>query len=106
MSELQCCPFCGTKLELVREHYWCHPTDEKCILRHLCFEADDLEGVELWNTRRPMELIVDRLEKELYLADKEKERSAKENPLQFDSAKGYANGVAVAIEIVKEEGGL
>ena len=62
MSELKCCPFCGAKLELVREHYWCHPTDEKCILRHLCFEVDDLEGVELWNTRKPMERIVEYLE--------------------------------------------
>ena len=49
------------------------------------------------------EKTLERLEEELELADKEKERCVKENHLQFDSAKGYANGVAIAIEIVKQE---
>ena len=47
------------------------------------------------------EKIIEKLEKELKLADEEKLRCARENPLQFDSAKGYANGVANSIEIVK-----
>ena len=46
--------------------------------------------------------IIEKLENELYLADKEKERCSRENPLQFDSAKGYANGVANIIEIIKK----
>ena len=45
--------------------------------------------------------VVEGLRLELGLADKEKERCAKENPLQFDEAKGYARGVAVALEVVK-----
>ena len=48
--------------------------------------------------------VVEQLESELRLADKEKERCAKENPLQFDSAKGYAMGLSNAIEIVKAGG--
>lgn len=44
------------------------------------------------------------LEEELKLSDNEKERCIKENPLQFDSAKGYANGIANAIEIVRNGG--
>lgn len=50
------------------------------------------------------EKIVALLEEELKLADDEKARCIKENPMQFDSAKGYANGIAVAIEIVKRGG--
>ena len=46
--------------------------------------------------------LIERLEKELRLADEEKVICARENPLQFDSAKGYANGVYTAISIVKE----
>ena len=57
-----------------------------------------------WNTRKPMQNIVERLEEELELTDKEKRRCVHENPLQFDEAKGYARGIANAIEIVKEEG--
>ena len=48
--------------------------------------------------------VVQQLESELRLADKEKERCARENPLQFDSAKGYAMGLSNAIEIVKAGG--
>lgn len=50
------------------------------------------------------EKVVKLLEEELKLADDEKARCIKENPIQFDSAKGYAHGVAVAIEIVKRGG--
>lgn len=58
------------------------------------------------DARKTMERIVERLEEELELADKEKRRCVAENMLQFDSAKGYANGIYNAIEIVKEEGGV
>ena len=49
------------------------------------------------------EKIIEKLEEELKMADEEKLRCARENPLQFDSAKGYANGVANSVEIVKQE---
>lgn len=49
-----------------------------------------------------IEKMISRLEEELALADKEKERCVKKNPLQFDSAKGYASGVSMAIEIVNK----
>ena len=51
------------------------------------------------------ENVIEELREELNLSDAEKERCARENPLQFDSAKGYANGIANAIEIV-EKGGI
>ena len=50
------------------------------------------------------EKIIEKLEEELKLADEEKLRCARENPLQFDSAKGYAMGLSNAIEIVKAGG--
>ena len=53
--------------------------------------------------KKVFEKIIEKLEKELKLADEEKLRCARENPLQFDSAKGYAHGVGKAIEIVKQE---
>ena len=52
---------------------------------------------------KAFEKIIEKLEEELKLADEEKLRCARENPLQFDSAKGYAHGVGKAIEIVKQE---
>lgn len=52
-------------------------------------------------TAYDIDKVVDELEKELGLADKEKERCTAENNLQFDTAKGYASGLSAAIEIVK-----
>lgn len=64
--------------------------------------------IELFSvySRKPMERIIERLRDELHLSDEEKRRCVAENMLQFDSAKGYANGIYNAIEIVKEEGGM
>ncbi len=62
------------------------------------------EDVDRMQTAFDAEKVVKLLEEELKLADDEKARCIKENPIQFDSAKGYAHGVAVAIEIVKRGG--
>lgn len=51
-----------------------------------------------------MKEAIKKLENELYLADKEKERCAREDPMQFDAAKGYARGISNAIKILKEYG--
>lgn len=45
--------------------------------------------------------IIKRLQRELELASKEKERASIENPSQFDFARGYALGIARAIWAVK-----
>lgn len=60
-----------------------------------------LMEIEEQPTAFDAEKVVKLLEEELKLADDEKARCIKENPIQFDSAKGYAHGIAVAIEIVK-----
>ena len=63
-----------------------------------------IKVTEEQSTAFDAEKVVALLEEELKLADDEKARCIKENPMQFDSAKGYANGIAVAIEIVKRGG--
>lgn len=63
-----------------------------------------LMEIEEQPTAFDVEKVVALLEEELKLADDEKARCIKENPIQFDSAKGYANGIANAIDCVK--GGL
>lgn len=60
--------------------------------------------IDVQPTAYDVDKVVAELEKELKRADEEKLRCVKENPLQFDSAKGYANGIAVAIQIVKGGG--
>lgn len=107
-ERLKECPFCGGEGNVsLNTCYgfvpWC--SNEDCILNENTkgFSTEE-EATKRWNTRKPMERIAERLQKELELADKEKERLAQENILQFDSAKGYATGIYNAIEIVKGGG--
>lgn len=70
-----------------------------------CVTLSDLRRIiEEQPTAFDVEKVIEQLKEELKLADDEKARCIKENPMQFDSAKGYANGIAVAIEIVKRGG--
>lgn len=77
-------------------------------LRHpgrACFS--ELDVVNILNhapTAYDIEKVVEQLNKELELADEEKRRCTIENMLQFDEAKGYARGIACAIDIVKRGG--
>ena len=62
------------------------------------------EAIDSQPTAYDVDKVVAELEAELCHANNEMDRCARENPLQFDSANGYANGIAVAIQIVKEGG--
>lgn len=119
MSEIELlpCPFCGGKAEVRATkrlvfngkymgtvHYVVGCIDTKCIGRIQRRYNSIEEAIDAWSTRKTIHRIVEQLEKELQPADKEKARCARENPLQFDSAKGYASGIATAIEIVKGGG--
>ena len=75
----------------------------KCAPEHYTALVNDLIMKE--QTAFDKEKVIEELREELNLSDAEKERCARENPLQFDSAKGYANGIANSIEIV-EKGGI
>ena len=123
MSELKRCPFCGGEAkqmfindEPYGEYVWDESVGDvgtwfkcyKCYTEFFHAEPMDTpeKQAEWWNTRTPMNRIVERLEEEFRLSDSEKHRCIKENPLQFDYAKGYAYGIYNAIKIVKEEGGI
>lgn len=62
------------------------------------------EDVDSLPTAFDVEKVIEQLNKELELADEEKRMCTIENMLQFDEAKGYARGMACAIEIVKRGG--
>ena len=97
MSGLKRCPFCGEKMILSHrfaEHpngylKWMrfHP-DNKCILSAFSIDLRETERVKEWNTRKPMENIMERLEE---FGDEAK---------QF----GVSGMLSDMLEIVKEEG--
>lgn len=64
-----------------------------------------IDIIDNQSTAYNLDKVIEKLRTELTLADEEKKRCIKENSLQFDVAKGYAQGIAVAIEIVKSGAG-
>ena len=98
-------PIDANKLEgKVREYFKEKITRGVYAVDTVNCSVDICRMVEEQPTACDVEKVVALLEEELKLADDEKARCIKENPMQFDSAKGYAHGIAVAIEIVKRGG--
>ena len=106
MSEIKLlpCPFCGGEAELNRtifkgrEMYSVsckHKFD--CTIGTTFLRESKEEAIKLWNTRKPMERIIERLgELEKFHA----RRTGSQRHLD------HAHAFLQAIEIVKEEGGI
>ena len=104
MSEIKRCPFCGIPLKLVgskrrgNQHYL-HEYNNNCILNGFGFTATD-ENIQHWNTRKPMQNIVERLEEQAEECRKYWQEFDDED--SFGAMNAYCN----AVKIVKEEGGM
>lgn len=113
MSELKRCPFCGGEIKLMflncetfEDIVWDEsignvPTWFKCYGCDSEFFHDEPidipeKQIEWWNTRKPVERLVERLE----------EQKAFENVWDDEASCGAYNAYHHAIEIVKEEGGM
>lgn len=73
-------------------------------LCHVSEHRHFIEMIAEQPTAFDVKKVIEQLNKELELADEEKRRCTIENMLQFDETKGYARGMACAIEIVKRGG--
>ena len=67
MSRLKPCPFCGEKLEIIANgQYYSHKREEnsekQCFGAVWVFPIDDEEMIRRWNTRKPMDKVVEQLE--------------------------------------------
>lgn len=99
MSEIKLkplpCPLCSAKMKRIKNGYE-HPSSQ-CVLSG--FVITDVE-VKKWNTRKPMERIVERLEERrdtIYPWDEFETK----NHLRLQNEE-----LDIHINIVKEEGGL
>ena len=100
MSELKNCPYCGGEAELYRTKHIPNGFDytPRCKKSGCCGRLTKKYGckdtaVDFWNTRVPMQKIVERLEASLQGAKDSKDLSK-------------YSAYQQAIDIVKEEGGL
>lgn len=113
MSELKCCPFCGGEARLygnskpigarVKHYQVAVCTNDDCGCRTSPCETVE-DAIYKWNTRAPMDNIVEKLEeRERYLEKAMKE--SHENGHRFSEEKAMNERVAIryAINIVKQE---
>ena len=91
-DKIKSCPFCGGEAEIEQgigrfEHsVVCQ--DCRCKTRIHAFEE---EAIEAWNTRKPMDRIIEQLEE-------------KENDYTYEKLYQQAGAIMMAIEIVKAGG--
>ena len=96
------CPFCGGEAEFCKgdwigKEYWVKCT--KCICK-TSLSNNYNEPIKAWNTRKPMERIVEQLEKEIdpyYFL----EPSWETREVRTNKHKGFCDGICKAIKIVK-----
>lgn len=114
MSEIKLlpCPFCGgSKLYIWERNYFSqkHST-VSCIECHVSQTGDGFktreEAIKSWNTRKPMQEILERLENESRYSEEAKEYARVNNPLQFERCDSYLSAIDNAIQIVREVGGI
>ena len=105
MSEIKLlrCPFCGGEAELLKgqceidNYVMCLECRSKTKLYNTKASA-----IKAWNTRKPLQNIVERLEH----FNEETFYRANGRANGKTLAYGYSQGIYKAIEIVKEEGGI
>lgn len=103
-NKLLPCPFCGgeARLESNGQYAVVGCVNSNCQGYACCYKYNSKkEAIEHWNTRKPMERIVERLE--------EARAECKELQRTTTDAYGYMKmkqGIDCAKDIVKEEGGI
>ena len=98
MSELKRCPFCGgDNVGVWHSKFNTHWYEVHCYDCHfgLSQSYTEEEAIKAWNTRKPMDRIVERLERNMLDND--------DNNIFVEQ---HNNHYKSAIKIVKEEGGI
>lgn len=114
MSELKKCPFCGGEAKLLKglceldNYFMCL----NCRIKTKLYNTK-AAAIKAWNTRKPMDKIVERLEE---LKQKEYDTEERcndegfyndvEDAYEDGESQGLFSGFAQAIKIIKEEGGV
>ena len=103
-NKLLPCPFCGGEAKYIEDKDFFisrFVTCTKCGIETRRNYLRKDYAIKDWNTRKPMERIVEQLEEELELAEKQKEECTFKGLPYYDRTEGYIVATSNAIEIVK-----
>lgn len=95
MSELKRCPICGSDVQIrrIEESNFYRINCSYCPCSFEAYDRDDV--IKEWNTRTPIEKVLERLEEESNFFNGEAMGTLQKTY--------YCKGVEKAIEIIKEE---
>lgn len=103
MRNIKNCPLCGVKMETTDYQYYFHP-DNDCILHGFGIDTNERRSVKSWNTRKPIDRIVELFEERVKCYDYlTKEYLKKEFDVLAQANACRADAFEKAIGIVKEE---
>ena len=99
------CPFCGGEAKLMRfpkceRKYVVICENEQCMASVGNYSYSKEKAIKAWNTRKPLERIVERLEEQAEECRKYWQEFGDEDSF------GGMNAYCAAVKIVKEEGGI
>lgn len=98
-NKLKPCPFCGEELVVLQgKNYYAHDLKKKqpieCYVGALVFRVDDEESIRRWNTRKPVDNILEKL--------KVIQDELEEDIINDQSTFGEYYATTRAVKIVKE----
>ena len=111
MSELKRCPFCGGEAKLRIDHYprtvySVECSNEDCFIGQLGVYRKKEEAIKVWNTRKPMHNIVERLEEERALLKEERKEAIEYDDEQIIFAtNNQIRAFDYSLRVIREEGG-
>lgn len=104
-KQLANCPFCGGEAKLMRfpkceRKYVVICENEQCMASVGNYSYSKEKAIKAWNTRKPIERIVERLE--------EQAEECRKYWQEFDDEDSFGgmNAYCDAVKILKEEGGM
>lgn len=109
MSELKRCPCCGGEAE-IRQRYIKYNgvvtivfeiKCKRCCMRSMAFFEKE-EAIETWNTREPVDDVLERLEDMITFAENMPPVRDEYSAIPYEKAENFIEAYKDAIEIVKE----
>lgn len=111
-KQLANCPFCGGEAKLMRfpkceRKYVVICENEQCMASVGNYSHSKEKAIKAWNTRKPLERIVERLEEEnTLIKEQRKEAIEYDDEQMIFATNNQVRAFDYSLRVIKEEGGI